>query len=129
MVRRRTWLAGGLALALVAAPAAPGDAQVSAHQTTFLTFSRAVALPGVTLEPGTYTFELANPWSDRYSVVVRTGDGQRLRYLGITRLVRRPPHMREASGVLLGEAPAGRPQPVTVWYPPHDSDGRQFVYP
>ena len=130
MVKRHIWLAGSLALALVlVAATAPGHAQSSPRQTTFLTFAQAVMLPRVTLPPGTYAFELAHPWSDRHTVVVRSGDGQRLYYLGITRLVPRPLSLREASGVLLGERRAGQPPPITVWYPPHESDGRQFLYP
>jgi hypothetical protein len=128
MTIRLRLLAGCAALALVLAAASTGDARSSMHRTTFLTFSHAVGLPGVTLEPGTYSFELAMPTVDQRLVVVRTGNGQRLRYLGFTQLVRRPHLLRDSSGVQLGEAPIGTPPPVAVWYPPESADGRRFVY-
>jgi hypothetical protein len=47
---------------LLGAAAAQADhsGSLASHQT-FLTFSGQVALPGVSLSAGTYTFELADP--------------------------------------------------------------------
>src|SRR5690348_2631676 len=42
--------------------------QTDTHDRTFITFSNAVELPGVTLEPGTYEFRLA-PMSESRDVV------------------------------------------------------------
>jgi hypothetical protein len=41
--------------------ASNGWIRQSAAQTTYLTFSGPVALPGATLGAGTYVFEVANP--------------------------------------------------------------------
>src|SRR5579864_2281805 len=50
-------------LVLVGAVGARRAAALRADNLTYLTFSRAVALPGVTLEPGTYAFELSTPYT------------------------------------------------------------------
>ena len=128
MLKRQVVMAGAAALALTVAAAAAGDAQPSMHRTMFLTFSQAVGLPGVTLAPGTYTFELAMPLVDQTAVVVRSGDGRRLHYLGFTHLVTRASRLNGQTGVTLGEARRGQAPPVTVWYPPDDAYGRRFIY-
>ena len=126
---KRFLAAGCAALVLVLAAASTGNARSSIHRTTFLSFTRSVGLPGVTLSPGTYTFELANPSSDQRTVVVRSADRQTLHYVGLTILTPRPRQLNGASGVVLGEAPNGTPPPITIWYPPDDAEGRQFLYP
>jgi hypothetical protein len=129
MLKRQTVLvAGAAAVMLTLGVAAAGDAQPSTQRTMFLTFSHAVTLPGVVLEPGTYTFELAIPMVDQTAVSVRSGDGRRLRYLGFTHLVARVPRLNGQTGVMLGEARRGEAPPITVWYPPDDADGRRFIY-
>ncbi len=96
------------------------------NRTTYLTFSRSVALPGVTLDAGRYIFDIPSPG---VAVVrVMSGDGKRLHYLGFTQPERRPSAFQNKSSVVFGETPEGTPPPITVWFPPDASDGRRFLY-
>ena len=61
MVRMKTALAAGAAMAMLMATAMTGHASGSASDTNYLTFSGPVALPGVELRAGTYIFERASP--------------------------------------------------------------------
>jgi hypothetical protein len=63
---------------------------VSASRTTYLTFSGPVALPGVTLPAGTYTFERANPDGDVHVVRVSSRDQRTVYLLAFTHLIERP---------------------------------------
>ena len=90
-----------------------------------LTFSGSVRLPGTLLTPGTYTFEAGPNGTDRNVVRVTTRDGRKVLYLGFTIPVSRP-----SSGpmVSMGEAPAGAPQPIAVWYEDGRTAGHEFRY-
>jgi hypothetical protein len=92
-----------------------------------LTFSRSVALPGVVLPPGAYTFELM-PMSGNM-VRVLTRNRGRVHFVGFTREVERPRtiSVRQAT-VALGEVAPGAIPPITTWYPAGVSSGRQFIY-
>ena len=88
MTRRKAVLAAcGVVLGAVAA-AAMGDIPWDPmHRQTALTFKRPVSLPGVTLEPGTYVFELANPESGSNVVRVRAKqDYRQVYYAGFTNM-------------------------------------------
>jgi hypothetical protein len=99
------------------------------HRQTALTFNRAVSLPGVTLGPGTYVFELANPESGSNIVRVRNREDYRqVYYTGFTHMVERPNSLG-GRPVLLGEAIPGKAVPILAWYPQGDRMGRQFIYP
>ncbi len=94
-----------------------------------LTFSKAVALPGVVLPAGAYTFEAGPFGVSRNIVVVRTRDGQELLYLGFT-LTREG----ETAGVprhrtmSFGEAPTGQPTPIAAWYVKNSLTWHEFLY-
>jgi hypothetical protein len=124
----RAVICASAALAIILTAASSGDAQPSPRRTTYLTFNRAVGLPGVTLAPGSYVFELGAPSSSLDVVQVTSGDRRRLYYLGFTRPIARPGNLRD-SAVVFGEALEGAPPPIAVWYPPDMSYGRKFVYP
>ena len=90
-----------------------------------LTFNSAVRLPGTLLTPGTYTFEAGPSGMNRDIVRVTTRDGRRVLYTGFTISVSRP---ARGPVVSLGEAAAGAPQPITVWYEDGATSGHQFRY-
>jgi len=98
------------------------------HRQTALTFNRAVSLPGVTLAPGTYVFELANPESGSNVVRVRREDYRQVYFAAFTHMVERPDNLG-GRPVLLGEAIPGKAVPILAWYPQGDRMGRQFIYP
>jgi hypothetical protein len=123
MWNRRILVAASCALigALVAAQV---HASGRANRTSYLTFSRSIALPGVTLAAGKYSFESDSTNSD----VVLVRDRNQIFFLGLTRKIDRPPGMRDDHLVTFGEAPPGVPVPITAWYPAGDRMGHQFLY-
>lgn len=129
MVNRKSMLtACGVAImgmVMAVSVAAWGDGS----QTTYLTFSRPFALPGVTLPAGTYIFELANPNASPDIVQVLSRDRQRAYLMAFTRSIQRPQDMRSDSQVTFGEVPSGMTPPITAWYPIAEAVGHQFVYP
>jgi hypothetical protein len=95
--------------------------------TTHLTFSGPVALPGVTLPTGTYTFEQAD-FSTPDIVVVRSRDRSKVYFLGFTHRVQRPRSLPADRMVTFGEARRGQAPRITAWYPPNQSRGYEFLY-
>jgi hypothetical protein len=91
-----------------------------------LTFSGPVALPGVTLPAGTYTFR--NPSDhDKNVVQVLNQAETKSYYMGITTPVSRS---RRGTDLLvtIGEAPAGQVRPIQVWFPRDEAVGHGFIY-
>jgi hypothetical protein len=71
--RRVVLMASGafLGLVIAAGTVTSLSASVLSNRTEYLTFSGAVSLPGVTLNRGTYTFEMANSEASADIVRVR----------------------------------------------------------
>ena len=112
-----------VALALVA---------VAAHAWGFnhenrLKFSRPVALPGIVLPAGTYSFDVASPTALDV-VVVRSASRDKVYYMGFTRTVSRPKHVSKETAVAFGEATANEPPPIAAWYEIGDTIGHEFLY-
>jgi len=122
MLIRRVVIGGVAALVLGAAAAQAA----SSFWINHLTFSGPVALPGVTLAAGTYTFEAGPLDTDPNIVRVLTRDRRRVLYTGFTTPVSRPPGRVPA--VVFGEAPAGQAMKILVWYPTHGNIGHQFQH-
>jgi hypothetical protein len=110
-------------LALVAVAA---HAWGFSHENT-LKFTRPVALPGVVLPAGTYSFDVASPTALDV-VVVRSADRGKVFYMGFTRTVSRPRHMSSAIPVAFGEASANEAPPIAAWYEIGDTLGHEFLY-
>src|SRR5262245_39189721 len=112
-----------VALALVA---------VAAHAWGFnhenrLKFSRPVALPGIVLPAGTYSFDVASPTALDV-VVVRSANRDKVYYMGFTRTVSRPKHISAQTAVAFGEATANEPPPIAAWYEIGATMGHEFLY-
>jgi hypothetical protein len=108
----------------VAAPIRADDST----KLTNLTFSQAVRLPGVTLEPGTYRFELADPGGSRNVIKVSNQDGTK--QLAMLNTI--PYNLTEAASkpvVVFGEAKANQPEPMKAWVYPASRTGYEFIYP
>lgn len=117
-------VACGLALAAIATESY-GSATRGDRAT--LSFNRAVALPGVMLAPGRYTFEIVD--AGQLDIVrVRNAGTNVPEFTGFTHRVPRPSRLKGRSAVTLGEAPRDAAQRIRVWYPADGSDGRQFIY-
>ena len=92
-----------------------------------LTFSRPVALPGVVLPPGTYSFDVADA-NALDVVVVRNTAHNKVFYMGFTIQAARPPGMSPNTSVTLGEVKSNEVPPITAWYEIGQSLGHQFRY-
>jgi hypothetical protein len=116
--------AGVVSLLLVGAP---GSAWLAASEANRLTFSGPVALPGVVLPAGSYTFERAS-W-DRADVIrVLSRDRRHVYFMAFTRLVQRPDGLGTDRLVTFHETPRGAPPRIDTWYPIGLSTGHQFIY-
>lgn len=118
-----------LCLAIVAIGAA-----VSTHawsdpaKTTYVKFSRSVALPGVELTAGSYIFELADPASNHSLVRVLSRDRRHIYTQQFTLQVQRPKNVTDDHGITFGESPAGSAPPIKAWFPAGESTGHEFQY-
>jgi hypothetical protein len=97
-------------------------------RTTYLTFNGPVALPGVTLAAGTYTFEVPYPDSSWTIVRVSSRDGRHVYFTAFTNIVQRPSGMSRNQNIVFGEGPAHAPTPIKAWFPQDEQTGRQFIY-
>ena len=117
---------GGVLLSLVGGA---GSIQASSFDhTMYITFSRAVALPGVELSAGTYIFELANSVSDQSLVRVASMDRRKVYLTAFTLPVGRPATLRQGQVITFGEVVSGKAPRVRTWFPPESSYGREFMY-
>ena len=120
------WMAcGAVVLGLVTA--ASGHAWGAAHED-MLRFNQPVALPGVVLPAGTYSFDLANPSTSQDVVIVRDAQRGEVFYLGMTGAVQRPSEARANASIILGNAEPLSPPPIAVWYPTGSTTGHAFLY-
>ena len=97
MVNRRVVLracGGFLGLIIAAGTVTSLSASVRSNRLEYLTFSGPVSLPGVTLNRGTYSFEVANPEASADIVRVRNRTTDAVVFLGFTYRVERPKGMR-----------------------------------
>jgi hypothetical protein len=117
----------GVALGLVTGAVSSRAATLDGR-TTFLTFNRPVALPGLALGTGTYIFELAEPMSNNSIVRVSSADRQTIYLTAFTYPIMRPANMRRDQVVTFGEPSSGAPAPITAWFPDGSITGREFIY-
>jgi hypothetical protein len=114
--------------AVMALPAVAGAQDPEYARRTYLTFSAPIALPGVTLQAGTYTFEIGDPETTRKVIQVDSRDGKTHYGYFLTM----PIHRVEASDdpvVMFRESAANTPRAVRAWFYPGNRDGYEFVYP
>jgi hypothetical protein len=114
-----------VALLFVAMTSRP-DARVETSTEDYVTFRAPVALPGVTLGAGEYSFRV-NYVDSGNAVQVRHRESNRLMFLGLTERVLRPASV-DAGTFRLGEAREGEAAPVLVWYPTSTMLGFRFLH-
>lgn len=98
-----------------------------ANQSTKLTFSKPIEIPGQFLPAGTYLFKLADS-NDLNLVRIFSADGTRL-YATLQAISTERPEPTEDAAVTLAQQPNGRPDALLKWFYPGDTTGHQFVYP
>ena len=105
----------------VLAKALPGSAS-----DYFLTFSGPVAIPGVSLAPGTYLFRL--PVQSAGNVMqVLSGDRAHV-YAMVMTIPTTRIKTTEKHEIMFGEARSGSPWPIKSWFLPGRSIGHELLY-
>ena len=97
-------------------------------KTTKVTFNEAVQVPGMVLQPGTYTFKLADSSSNRHIVQIFNEDQTQLitQMIAINDYTTPPPDQTLMS---FAERPIGQPVALKEWFYPGEEYGQEFVYP
>ena len=98
------------------------------NKLTYLTFSHATRLPGVTLPAGRYRFELADTVESRRVIKVASEDGKQQIGLLLSIPNQLPAPVKDPV-VLFAETPKGQPEAIKAWVYPGESTGYEFVYP
>lgn len=97
------------------------------YRTNYLTFNGPVALPGVTLQAGTYIFERVVD-TDPDIIVVRDRNRSKVYFMAFTQRTERPADMKLSAVVTFAEARPGTAVPITAWYELGSRSGHRFVY-
>jgi hypothetical protein len=96
------------------------------HHTRF-TFSQPVAIPGVTLPAGTYTFRMVDPTGGSRVVQVLDANARRSYTMFMSIPATRQDVARKPE-VSFMETAAGMPAAVKIWWPEGSSLGHEFIY-
>ena len=129
MCTRRLVLAVVCAATLAGLIAIPSVAGAWAAHENFITFSSPIALPGVTLAPGTYLFRSPSGMGSNVVQVLRRDKGRPMTsyFMGMTQPVART--MGDSRNLVsLGEAVPGQPTPIKAWFPNGERVGHGFIY-
>jgi len=101
--------------------------QINTNDKTLMTFSAAVEMPGVTLQPGTYVFRLADSPSRNVVQVLDEGEKNMLGQWTFVQAER--PRVTEETLVMFKETREGSTPAVQYWYFPGEKIGKEFIYP
>jgi len=125
-VRKVTSLVLGL-IVFAGVVAIQAQAQVS-QKRTGITFDQPVAVPGMVLPAGKYTFTTLHLAGFQHVVQIWNGDKSKL----ITTVLAISNYRLEYAGetiIEFRERPAGTPQALKAWFYPGYKHGFEFVYP
>ena len=127
-MKRLTMIAAAVAMVLLAVFAQHVAAQQpDTRDRTIMTFSNAVELPGLRLEPGSYVFRIADTPSRNVIQVLSQDEMQMLgQWLFVSA------ERQEATGdtvVTFREASADTTPAVQFWFYPGEKIGKEFMYP
>ena len=101
--------------------------QINTNDKTFMTFTGAVEMPGVTLQPGTYVFRLADSPTRNVVQVLDEGEKNILGQWNFVQAER--PRVTEETVVMFKETREGATPAVQYWYFPGEKIGKEFIYP
>ena len=127
-MKRVTAIATATVLALLVALTLNVAAQQpDTRDRTIMTFSSAVELPGMRLEPGTYVFRLADTASRN---VIQVLDQEEKNMMGQWLFVSAErPEVTGDTVVTFRETSAASTPAVQFWYYPGEKIGKEFIYP
>jgi hypothetical protein len=115
------------ALTLTALAGGVAAQETNTQERTFLTFSSAVEMPGLTLPAGTYVFKLADTPSRN---VVQVFDREEKDIMGQWLFVQAErPEVTGENVVMFRETREGSTPAVQFWYFPGEKIGKEFIYP
>ena len=123
----RMWSPLAVSLLSLCFALAPTAAFGQWSERTELTFSDAVIVPGATLQPGTYVFQLLEPGSAGDILEIRKKDGTL-----VTTTMTVPAKRMDAKGdtvLKFNPTEEGTPPALAAWFYPGSIYGHQFVYP
>jgi hypothetical protein len=123
---QRTYIIIGLIIAFAAFFELTAHAD-EADQTTMLTFSQPIQIPGQVLPAGTYLFKLAN--SESVLNLVQIFSSDRTHLYGTFQTV--PTERQTVTGDTLltfADQGAGNPEALMKWFYPGVLTGHEFVY-
>ena len=127
MRRTTNKIMGTLAALLLGATLATAQAP-DTNNTTIVTFSAPVSLPGVTLPAGSYLFKLADSQVNRN--IVQVFDKDRSKILAtILAIPAERQQPADETVITFGESPANTAPAIRFWYYPGDKRGQEFAYP
>jgi hypothetical protein len=114
-------------LGILSAFLAPSLRADESDRTTHITTNQPLQIQGTLLAPGQYMFRLANPDSDRRTVLIFNADGTRLE----TAIQAIPAYRLELSAtqLILADPQEGQPAMLQFWFYPGDNSGVEFVTP
>lgn len=107
-------------------------AEVALHaderdQSTKVTFSKSIEIPGQFLSAGTYLLKVGDS-NDLNLVQIFNADGTRL-YATLQTISTQRSEATEGTVLTLARQPNGRPNALLKWFYPGETTGREFVYP
>ena len=114
-------------VALVCGLSSPAAAYTFDHRTLF-TFNQPIALPGMTLPAGTYTFRVADPTTSGKVVQILNGSGTQ----SFAMLLSIPAYRADAAEkpeISFMETASGMPAAVKIWWQEGSTRGYEFIYP
>jgi hypothetical protein len=97
-------------------------------QSTTITFSQPIQIPGQVLPAGTYLFKLEDSNSNQNIVQVFNADGTVL-YATLQTIATERQEPTGHTMVALAEQGAGQPDALLKWFYPGRETGNEFVYP
>ncbi|MGA9507666.1 MAG: hypothetical protein WBV55_03360 [Candidatus Sulfotelmatobacter sp.] len=123
----KAYIAAGLivALSLFFGLAAHAD---ESDQTTILTFSEPIQIPGVVLPAGTYVFRLTDSDSSQNVVQVFNADRTVL-YATLETIATDRSDTPDHSMVTVAKQGTGQPDALLKWFYPGIETGHEFLYP
>jgi hypothetical protein len=98
------------------------------NQSTKISFSRAVQVPGQTLPAGTYQFVLASNDADRNIVQIFNASGTEL-FATIQTVSTDRARETDGTSITLARRPDGQPDALVSWFYPGADTGHEFLYP
>ena len=97
------------------------------NESTQITFSKPVQIPGQVLPAGTYLLERADSNDPNIVQILSVDRRVRLATLFTVRAERR--EATSATAITLAEETAGKPDVLVKWFYPGRTSGHEFVYP